>query len=86
MEIMKNLMKLGYRVVPELQPYQKYEIIVEPWDFRFNKRRQGRVKRTGFLFSSSEVNRKGDSPYQRKLKEVQIKLIEHLTNKQKSAA
>lgn len=78
MEIITKLSNLGYRVVPDWISYNRcYEIIVEPWDYVLNKKRPGRVKRTGFYFSPSEINRPGESDYIKKLTEVQLKLINH---------
>lgn len=74
-------MKIGYRVVPEALTHQRYEIIVEPWDFETNRKKPGKKKRTGYVFTQYEVNKPGDSPYQKKLREIQLKLINHINQK-----
>ena len=83
MEIFEKLKKIGFRVIPESNPsHRKYEIIIEPWDYRLNKKQPGKRKKTGYMFSTLEVNKK-DSPYWKKLTEIQLKLINHFETKPK---
>lgn len=82
-EIILALSKIGYRVVPDYDPYKRtYEIIIEPWCWRTNQKKPGRIKKTGFIFNQYEINKKGESLYRQKLNEVQIKLINHFEQKQ----
>lgn len=85
-KIMIELRELGYRVVPEYDSYRRnFEIIIEPWCWRSNRRKPGKIKKTGFIFNIYEINKKGESPYRQKLKEVQITLINHLKKKYETA-
>lgn len=74
--ILKSLMRIGVRVVPDRLPYSStYEIIVEPWDFQTNKKATGRTKRTGVFFQQKDLNKKVNNIYYPKLQEVQLKEI-----------
>ena len=75
-DILKELIKAGIRVVPELLPGSKtYEIIVEPWDFQTNKKAPGRTKRTGVFFQQKDLNKKVNNVYYPKLQEIELKEI-----------
>ena len=75
-QILQKLIKAGIRVVPELLPGSRtYEIIVEPWDFKTNKKAPGRTKRTGVFFQQKDLNKKINNIYYPKLQEIQLKEI-----------
>lgn len=78
-------MQNGFRVVTEQIPYQqKWEIIVEPWDFQNHKRRPGKVKRTGHFFGANDrkFSHNGqEAEFSKKMKEVQMILVEHFNKK-----
>lgn len=75
-QILKSLMTIGVRIVPDLLPGSKtYEIIVEPWDYGLNVRGKGRTKRTGAFFQQKDLNKKINNIYYPKLEEIQLKTI-----------
>lgn len=75
-KILKSLMAIGVRVVPDLLPGSRtYEIIVEPWDYNLNVRGKGRTKRTGVFFQQKDLNKKINNIYYPKLQEIQMKII-----------
>lgn len=81
-DILKELIKAGIRVVPELLPGSRtYEIVVEPWDFQTNKKATGRTKRTGVFFQQKDLNKKINNMYYPKLQEIQLKEIKKHSSK-----
>lgn len=80
-----TLEKLGYRVVAEYVPnVRKWEVVIEHWDNKRQCKKPGKTKRTGFLFTEIEINKRSPiNVFYDKLEEVRIKLIAHLTNKLK---
>lgn len=85
MEIHLELRKIGYRVVPDfIYHSQRFELIIEPWDYRANRRVSSkRVKRTGIFFLKNECTQSSikETFYMKKLQEVQLKLINHFKSK-----
>lgn len=81
-EIITELRKSSYRVVPEFdRNFQRFEIIIEPWDYKQNRRvLRKQIKRTGIFFRKNDVvmNALKETQYAVKLREVQLKLINHL--------
>lgn len=82
LEIITELRKLSYRVVPEFdRNTHRFEIIIEPWDYEQNRRASRKqIKRTGLYFGQNDVSMHSlkDTDYAVKLREVQLKLINHL--------
>lgn len=82
LEIFKELRKLQYRVVPVFdRKFQRFEVVVEPWNYDQNRaitRKQ--IKRTGFFFGKNDIVMSAlkETKYAVKLREVQLKLINHL--------
>lgn len=84
MELAMQMKEIGYRVVPDLcRITGKYEIIVEPWNWDLNERREGRMKRTGFFFTRAECHLISgkETPFSIKLREIQQQLIDHITKR-----
>lgn len=84
MDIMQEMKRIGYRVVPDLVSHKsQFEIIIEPWDWDQNKKRSGRTKRTGFFFRPVECysSSKKDTEFDKTMKSVQMTLINHFKNK-----
>lgn len=83
-EVMKEMQRIGYRVVPDYVLHKgMFEIIIEPWDWDKNVKRQGRTRRTGFFYQQKEcfMNSINETPFSAKMKEIQMKLIEHMSTK-----
>lgn len=81
MELILQMKDIGYRVVPDLIPYQgKFEIIVEPWHWDLQERRSGRTRRTGIFFNKADCYLSGakETPFAKRLREVQEHLIQHI--------
>lgn len=84
MQIAQAMKDIGYRVIPEyVHDRRMFEIIIQSWDWDLNARRSGSTKRTGFFFLRREcvLHSKKATPFSEKLKEVQMKLIEHFLKK-----
>lgn len=80
--LVKVIKDHGYIVVPEfLHHAQKWEIVVIPWDFINSRKRHGVTKRTGYFFAKNEcVSNPGrESRFEKAMKEVQLKLVEHFS-------
>ncbi|MFA7448768.1 MAG: hypothetical protein WCY77_10050 [Weeksellaceae bacterium] len=83
-KMVKIIKDNGYIVVPEFISYaQKWEIVVIPWDFIRSKKRPGKIKRTGHFFNKNECSTQlgKETQFAKKMKEVQLKLVQHFTRK-----
>lgn len=70
----------GYAVYPEyIHHLRKWEIVVAPWDYIHSRKRPGTVKRTGYFFKQNDCvcSQHRETEYERKMIEVQMKLVEH---------
>lgn len=83
-EMVKIIKDNGYIVVPETLPHsQRWEIVIIPWDFIHSKKRLGQIKRTGYFFGPNECQSSlnKETPFERAMKDVQLKLVQHFTRK-----
>jgi len=76
----------GYAVFPEYVRYlNKWEIVIVPWNYIESRRRPGATKRTGYFFNHNDCvcSQHKETEFAKKMTEVQMKLVEHFTKKQK---